>query len=522
MRATWSCWFAVLLACVGWAQEKAAQGGASSALAERPAPVVKSTVTKGKTATAKKQLTPEERTGLNLLEDSLAESRKLDAVSQGEVAWSGARIYLRHSGDKAKAVSLLEEGFFSVLSAREEPEKLVAMVRTTMEARLLKALVPLDAARTEELLPQAEDKARKQVQGALVAYYLGHGNDARALELVRQVAVEQEMNYGDAITLMSHLQAGQESLRREIFTEALASYISHVHDDGVSPGGKDFPAMVLQFSSQMPARLVSQAIVEVLDQAKKADDKMAENNGYLQAHMATAKGEATWTKRYDYQLFALLPALRAVDPVEADARIKDSASARELLGKYENGLDDLAPSLRDPAKKREESTMSMSISTGERGGQAPDVPSPDARFQMQIDQEMVEHPENAMAKVPQLRDNWIRATTYMRMAQTHAKKHAAVAREALRKALDAAEKCEPEAAVGFFIEAADIYMKMEDDVSAKQALERGMAVTSKLYEVDSNPDNPNLSPVCFWPSTVAWLKMVRSGRRFLRLGRWSC
>ena len=270
---------------------------------------------------AKKPLTPEEQIAMGLLESSLAGSRKLDAVSQGQAAWEGSRIYLKRFDEREKASALLVEGFASTIGSRDEGSKSLEGIRAGVESRLLKALVRLDVKRAEELLPQAEDKARKDVESELVSYYLGHGNDIRALELVRQMAAEHEMSYRDAITLMSHMKAGQESLRRDLFTEALASFSNHEHKNSLLPGQQDFAAMILRFSAQLPAPMVAQSVEEVLSQAKKADDEMASKKGFLQAHMATEQGEATWTSFYDYELFALLPALSAADPVAADETV---------------------------------------------------------------------------------------------------------------------------------------------------------------------------------------------------------
>lgn len=47
------------------------------------------------------------------------------------------------------------------------------------------------------------------------------------------------------------------------------------------------------------------------------------------------------------------------------------------------------------------------------------------------------------------------------------------------------------------------FSRLKDEELAKEAFGRSLARLARVYRVDSNPENPNLAPVDFWPSTSA-------------------
>ena len=46
--------------------------------------------------------------------------------------------------------------------------------------------------------------------------------------------------------------------------------------------------------------------------------------------------------------------------------------------------------------------------------------------------------------------------------------------------------------------------RLKDDELAKEAFGRSLGTLERLYRVDSDPDDPNLAPLDFWPATAAY------------------
>lgn len=500
----------LLLLCLCWpllAQTPSAPLPAQDASAPRsPAQAA----AKSSPSTAARKIPPEEQLGLDLLESALAGCRKMDAVSQGQAAWQAAKLYQQRAGGKPRAAQLLEEGFLQVLTERDNTAQNLTEARAQVEWRLLRTLIPLNVARAEELLPQAEEEARRRVLSALVSYYIDRNRDAHALELVRQMAAEQEMNYGDAIKLMERRKAGEESLVRDLFAEALNSFSGHDHKISLLPKSDDFPAMIVRFHAQLSPAIAQQAIEEVLSQAKKADADLASDGTRLNVHVASNKGEAGWTSFYDYELFALLDVLRQVDPVAAEARLKDSPTARAQMNQFANGVNDLAPALYGSPKGS--NSLSVGVSIGDASEQSSTLDS-DRGLEQIILAEIHEHPENALAKIPQVRKSDRRARLYADLAGAAWKAHPAAAREALRKAQVEAAHSDRQEAGSVLSDVADIYARLQDDEGAMRALESGSAVVAELYKKDTDASQPNLAPQIFWPSSVVWVRLVRSAAK---------
>src|SRR2546423_2080034 len=247
------------------------------------------------------ELSTEQRKRANqLLKNATANTSDLSPAMRAYALSQLARAY--SLTQPAKVPSLLEDAFQAALGMAPEER-----FKSDLEQDILSQLLPVDRAKAEELLPQAEPSARKSVMSTLTERYIREKKFDQAHDEIQQIAQIDEFPYGAAIKLMLALPKEEAGLKQSIFSEALASYVAHSHKNRFSSG--DFAEMVVRFHRILPANQIIQAIDEIFKQAKETD---------LTVRVGSAGGNATFNSYYEYRLFELLPALRDVDPGKAD------------------------------------------------------------------------------------------------------------------------------------------------------------------------------------------------------------
>jgi hypothetical protein len=123
-------------------------------------------------------------------------------------------------------------------------------------------------------------------------------------------------------------------------------------------------------------------------------------------------------------------------------------------------------------------------------------------------QSLKDSPGQAFDLAKTIPENGWRAMCYTQMARRLVTTDSARAHQALSLAMDAVEKTSDRyesLAPNVWDEIVDIAStRLKDDDLAKEAFGRSLATLERMYRVDSDPDNPNLAPVDFWPSTDAY------------------
>src|SRR5437660_972986 len=91
-----------------------------------------------------------------------------------------------------------------------------------------------------------------------------------AIELINQVTGWDEFPYGSATQLMLAMPAEMSSEKLGLFSQAVNSFKNHDHNRKIQMGDGSLTNMVVRFGSKMPAKVVLEAIDEILSQAKKS------------------------------------------------------------------------------------------------------------------------------------------------------------------------------------------------------------------------------------------------------------
>lgn len=466
----------------------------------------------GRAKKAPAKLTKEQQErAMQLLEGAEAGARALDPGSRAYSLMQIARVY--QTSNKAKASELLEDAVSAAkLMAEENPRLKVFAGRLQQQAMV--TLVQVDPQKAEELLPQIEVKSRERVLNALLEYYEHNNQLDRAIETVFNIGNEGEMPYGAISKIMEKLTPEQSGEKQRLFTAALGSFSNRDTSQGsMTFGDGDFGNLIVRFQRELPPALIRQAIDVVLDQARKQAERDAQADGPTRISIASANGAVQLNSAYQYRLFQLLPVLRSLDEQAADRLMKEQTDVQQMLAKYPQGLDSVAPNVNaQSGQKRPSGGTSFSVGSGRSSG--PDAArNPgdnllDQQLSAKIIADAEDHPQDAVANAARIQTPHLRTAAYISIARAAMKKNSSTAREALSKALDASDKMAPDPQVLVLNEIAQLYIRLNDTDAAKKVIERGLATADKVYKDDVNADDPNKAPKAYWPSTVAWRSML--------------
>ena len=449
-----------------------------------------------------RKMTPEQmKRGRQWMETAEAQAKGLDG---------GMRAYaLLHvakslpPAEKAHALELLEDALTATRAIDDDEGAGGArQTRERLQRQIVEAIVPLAPERADELLVQLDPRGRESVLRALLGYYRKNKQSGRAMEMVYRMAAEREFPYGVGTEMMRELPKEQHGELQQMFTTALESYRNHKHE-GVTFGSGDFPAMILEFYPQLSPDLVKQAIAEVLAQAQ---DPEQGNNEPQTIQVASAQGSVAMESMYDYRLFQLMPALRAVDPDEAERLLKKNREVAGMLEKYPKGASELMQQ-GGPGRRGGGSMMMVGGGPGP-GGRG--MPSREELVRMQkIVADAEAHPQDALANAATLSSPDMKANAYEAIARATMKKNPSVAKSALKQLVEALPQLVPQQQLMPMGAAANMYREMSEPAEARKVIEKGMETAAKLYKQDTDADDPNKALEAYWPSANAYMGLLR-------------
>jgi hypothetical protein len=446
------------------------------------------------------------REGIDLLTAAEAEAGAFDSRMRSWVLWQIGLAY--QSTDKAKALERFQTALITAHAAAqdssaEKPKKNDLLPRISGRASLPPGLLlERDIARSIVLLePKRADQVAQQIDPAIRGAVLGlvlrcqekekQFNDA--LETLKRITVQDEMPYEDAIPLMDTFKPEQAGELTELFFTALVSYRDHAPHVQMNDA---FAPLLVRFWKRLPKEAVGQAIDEILKQAADTHQE-----GSYAA--VSEKGTSVMPSLYGYRLLQIMPMLREFDP----------SAARQ----YEEKYPDLASSVenRGSAGTLGSSEADPPAANGFRYHPSGDSLSIMSSMSEQTTAQKAAakadggHLGEAMSDAANIVDLNLRAQVYEYIARVASKTHDSAARSAVKSMLEVAEKLEPREAFRYYGAGAEIDMEMGDADDAKQSVEAGLKVAGKLYERDSNDDDPNTALKAFWPSTNAYCTMLR-------------
>ena len=435
---------------------------------------------------------------LTLLKQAEAQSSTMEPFSRAfallEVgqAWQGT--------DRRHAIKLLERAYAttSLIEAHTEGE---ALRTQDLQIRILRSLATIAPDSVNARLSRLAPPVRAESVRMLLDFCRSHGLMHHAVEVLESIAAESEMPYSVAANLMEMVEPSQIELSRSLFAAALSSYAHHEH----SSMKDEFAEMLLRTHDQLPATLVRNAIDELFDQAKNADESAQDPDDKGWIAISSAQGSMQFRSRYDYRAFQLLPVLRTVDPEAAEQIEKDGS---DLLALRKNNPDALSRGgTSSPTIRIESIGANTSSCCKPELGFAPNVNA--VQMMNHILEDSAVHPNDALANVPLIPDPTIRANTYVEIARANLRKSAAVARTALAGAMQTAPDVPLLLRLTVVRNVALLYFDLGDRESAQQTIEKGLDVSSAMYKVDADSDDPNVAPKPNWPSTFDFRCMLR-------------
>ena len=279
---------------------------------------------------AKPKLTPQQRTGLSILDQQAGVAKGLSPVMRTFALMEIARGYEKLN--QTKALATLRAAFQASQSIEDDSDSKKS-TKTWLQGQVLGRLVALDPAYCEQLVPQLAGPARMLAINRLVTYHTRKRQFPQAIALLTQLG-DQEFPYIIGSNLVQALPPEMAADRQNLFAEALASFSQHEHKDQFGPD--DFGVFITRTWQGLPPDLVLQAVDEALKQARQSDTK-------AEITVGAAKGTASFSSLYEYTLFALMPVLRALDSERADRLLQEDRDLQTAARQYPNGLQSLDP-----------------------------------------------------------------------------------------------------------------------------------------------------------------------------------
>lgn len=450
---------------------------------------------------APKQMTPEQmKRGRAWMEMAEARAKGLEGGVRAYALLQVAKTL--GPAEKKHALELLEDA----LAASKAMEDDTMQTRSRLQQQILQAMVPLEPARADELLTQLDPAGRESVLRALLSYYRESKQNEHALEMVYRISAEKEFPYGAGAEMMRELPAEKQGELQQLFVTALESYRQHKHPE-MSFGGGDFTSMITGFYKQLSPDLVKEAIVEVLKQAQAQQEGQREPEP---VSIASTQGSVAMGSVYEFRLFQLLPALRAVDADEAERLLKQNREVAGMLEKYPQGAEQLQG---PPGGGRPRGTGTMMMvgagGPGPRGG-GPGMDRAQMERMQRIVADAEAHPQDALANVSTLTSPQMKAQTLEQIARVTWKKNASVARSALKQLVETLPQLELQEQILPARAAANLYLEMGETGEARKTIEKGLESAAKLYKQDTDAEDPNKALKAYWPSAGAYVGLLRT------------
>ena len=487
----------VLLSPFLFAQQPAQKEQQIQQLAEDKSPAKEVEAKAEPTISAKdKQL------ALQMLEISDSEARGFEAPMRSYSLLQIAQIFVTINPEKARG--LLGDAFTASLGIQDDD-----YTKGMLQEEILKALLPLSQADVEERLPQAELSVRKQVADTIVRKYTEKKQFEPAIELINQVTGWDEFPYGSATQLMLAMPAEMSSEKLSLFSQAVNSYKNHDHSKRIMMGDGSLTNLVVRFGAKIPAKVVLEAIDEILSQAKKGD---ASNN----ITVGSSAGTASFSSIYDYQLFALLPALELLDEGRAESLLKENQQLKAQLQQFPDGMRSIDPTLTDAPPQKGKGGVSISVNRNNTpAGAGRDYMRQEYQRQaLEIAGESSKNPTQAIARAAALPVKLEGAPVSPRAyaLEEIAKVNSQGNPQAAKQALDELRKIIPDLPSRVQIEAlstaARIYLKIGDKDSAQAVVLEGFKAAEKLLAKDTDANDPNKALKAWWPSADAYRRFV--------------
>lgn len=251
-----------------------------------------------------------------------AESTSLALVSYREAgAWAPF--------DTARATSLYRQSFLWARGANIK-------VREPLETAILNELLFLSPSDVAGLLPDAGTETQNHVFANLIIYWLYQENYPKAIEAFDSAFARGVFpRDGVTLALLTTLSARSSLENRvHVFNEVIRYCQAHPNHY------QSLASWIDRLYAQMPSPLVREAVHTVLVEAEI--DQWQHPLGALS--LGGGSNSLKFDSHYDFELFAVGPAFRKVDPKQAHELIGQHPGVADALKKYPHGMRSFAPS----------------------------------------------------------------------------------------------------------------------------------------------------------------------------------
>ena len=430
-----------------------------------------------------------QRQAVQLLDEASAQVGTLQPSSQAGLFFVIGKTYAVI--DRAKSRAAYEaayQNFQASIAADGDKGGIMGF----MGGDLIMATVEAAPMAVEQSLPP-DQPLRDIALECLVRRYAQQKSWNRAIELLGTMESDEKMT-SPARDLLAALSRQED--RDRVFTLVLDAYTQTTHRQVGTGSPDDLGTLLVRYWRKLSPGLVQQAIDELLKQSKDGDSIV----------MKSPRGTVTFSS-YQFRLFQILPTLKAIDPDRANQLLKDETSTAALLATYPEGQLSVDSSLKDTNNTANQlSHVSYSYVHGP-------ISASSATARMDLERTADEFiagankdPDSAIANASRISDPMLRIRVLVEMAQAIATIGPVAAKRALYEAL----KSPSDQDQGWRVwkEATEVAVQLKDAELAGATLKAGLKAARRVYDDDSNHDNPNEALKLYWPSVRAYRELL--------------
>ena len=459
---------------------------------------------------AARKLTPEQERGLRLLKAAEGESAETQPDMHAFLLWRLSYGYTKLNPKQAQKLSRMA---FAATQAIEDPldnDRCAPLgsagdMKSWIQQRVLYNMVHKDQLQeVEQLLPQATPPVRNEITAELVRHYESKQDLPHAEALLSQLADSDQYPFGAAADLFTALGAEHSADRMSIFNEALDNFEQHATNTSV--GGDDIGSFIGSTWKDVPPGLALEAIGKVLEIAKDQDSPSRYS-------MSSAKGSVVLNSSYDLRLFQLLPILQELDKDKAESLLRERTDVAEQLKTYPRGMQSL---------NSENPSFSYGVTdNGSPIGGAASKQQIQAQMQERVEEVLKKadtDPSGALANALILpvhgtfESSSPRSRALLGIAEKAAAKKLSVSKSALNEFSAIQDQLTPQEMIEID-RLPELYLRVGDVDGAKKAVDILVKTAGKIYEHDTDADDPNKAFKGAWPSTDLWRKALQQAAK---------
>jgi hypothetical protein len=225
--------------------------------------------------------------------------------------------------DPSHAIQVYKEAF---TAARDcDPA-----IRKYVENDILNDLLPLSPSDVLDILPSAEPETQEQLFGALINFALSQGDYRLAARAFDSAVTTGILPQRATIHLLASLPQG-ETERTRVFSAAAEYYRVHPDPESFHWG---FAALIAHFYEQLPSQVVLRAIGTVLAEGEQQEKERPGGSSGVQFGAKSLTSHSP----FEFQLFAVAPAMRHLDPGQVRRLLRQHPEVKANLKRFPRGL----------------------------------------------------------------------------------------------------------------------------------------------------------------------------------------